>query len=232
MEYYTYAYLRKDKTPYYIGKGKGRRAYCKRRDCINPPRDKNLILILKRGLSESESFKHEVYMIAVLGRKDKGTGILRNRTNGGEGASGTIPGEATRQKMSKARKGKPRSEETKRKIGEGHRGRILSEESRKKIGDGNRGKVISTETRKKMSETSKGREITRQHRDRISAALTGKKKSEKHRKNLREAWVGREVTTNKQVWESTVDGYQSTAAGVVAHNKFIGADPKARVRIS
>ena len=232
MNYYTYAYLRKDGTPYYIGKGKGSRAYRRRKDCINPPKDLSRILILKRDLSENEAFKHEVYMISVFGRKDIGTGILRNRTSGGEGASGAVPGVATRRKMSEARKGKPRSEETKRKIGDGHRGRVLSEESRRKIGDGNRGKTISTETRNKTSETLKGREITRQHRDRISTALTGKKKSEKHRKSLCEAWVGREVAVNQQVWESTVDGYRSTASGVVAHNKFIGADSKARVRIS
>ena len=86
MEYYTYAYLREDGTPYYIGKGKKDRVYSKQR-IINKPKDKLRIIFLKQNLTEEEAFKHEIYMIAVFGRKDLGTGILRNMTNGGEGAS-------------------------------------------------------------------------------------------------------------------------------------------------
>lgn len=47
-----------------------------------PSHDK--IMLLKTNLTEEEAFKHEKYMIAVFGRKDKGTGILRNRSDGGE----------------------------------------------------------------------------------------------------------------------------------------------------
>ena len=86
MEYYTYAYLREDGTPYYIGKGRNNRAY--NGDCKSvkvPP--KNRILFLKMGLTEEDAFKHEIYMINILGRKDIGTGILRNLTDGGEGFS-------------------------------------------------------------------------------------------------------------------------------------------------
>jgi hypothetical protein len=93
--YYTYAYLREDGTPYYIGKGRGNRIYCKQgRPCNSPPRDR--IIKLKQNLTEEEAFKHEIYMITIFGRKDLGTGILYNRTNGGEGASATVPNEKTK----------------------------------------------------------------------------------------------------------------------------------------
>jgi hypothetical protein len=84
--YYTYAWLRKDGTPYYIGKGKGKRAYKHRKGRKPPPRER--ILLLKTGLTENEAFKHEIYMIAVFGRKDKNSGCLINNTDGGEGVSG------------------------------------------------------------------------------------------------------------------------------------------------
>ena len=47
--------------------------------------------------------------------------------------------------------------------------------------------------------------------------------------------LGRSVVamrTNKQVWESTVDGFRSHSGGVAQHNKRNGWDPAARVRIA
>ena len=88
--YYTYAYLRVDGTPYYIGMGKGGRAFSKQHRVKVPPKER--ILFLKTNLTHSEAIRHEIYMIAILGRKDKGTGILWNFTDGGEGVPGNNTG--------------------------------------------------------------------------------------------------------------------------------------------
>jgi hypothetical protein len=39
-------------------------------------------------------------------------------------------------------------------------------------------------------------------------------------------------TTSQQVWESTVDGFRSSAGNVARHNKAQGWNPNARVKIS
>lgn len=89
--YYVYAYLRTDGTPYYIGKGVGQRAWKHvKRDPTHPPADPNRIVLLRENLSESQAFDIEKQLISQYGRLDIGTGILRNRTNGGEGAGGVI----------------------------------------------------------------------------------------------------------------------------------------------
>ena len=103
-DYYTYVYLRADRTPYYIGKGRGKRIYSKARG-IKAPKNESLILFLKKNLTEAEAFKHEIYMIFVLGRKDLGTGILRNLTEGGDGPSGAVRNNETRKKLSAAKSG-------------------------------------------------------------------------------------------------------------------------------
>ena len=96
-KFYTYAYLRskdsetaKAGTPYYVGKGHGKRAYDSSHN-VKVPDDKNRIIFLKQNLTEEEAFNHERYMIALLGRKDLGLGILLNRSDGGEGHTNPSP---------------------------------------------------------------------------------------------------------------------------------------------
>ena len=174
MHYYTYAYLREDRTPYYIGKGKEDRIYSKQKN-IKPPKDKSRIIYLKQNLTEAEAFKHEIYMIAVFGRKDLGTGILHNRTDGGEGSSGCIPSEETKRKLSEVNKGKIVSEETRKKISETSKGKTLSEEHIKKISEANKGHAVSEETKRKLSEAHKGNTLSEEHKRKLSEVRKGTK---------------------------------------------------------
>jgi len=196
--FYTYAYLREDKTPYYIGKGTKNRLYIKKKCEIKPPKDKSRIIFLKQNLTEEEAFRHEIYMIAVFGRKDLGTGILRNKTYGGDGASGAIKSEKTRRKMSEANKGKNNpnygkslSEETRRKMSEAQKGKIRSEEHKRKNSEVHKGKTHSEETKKKLSEANIGKTLSEEHKRKMSEVQKGKIRSEEHKRKMSDVRKGR-----------------------------------------
>ena len=99
--YYVYAYLREDGTPYYIGKGKNKRMYIDKGRPVKKPKNEDNIILLESKLDEETAFEKEKYYISLFGRKDIGTGILRNKTNGGEGSSGVIFPEEYKENMSK-----------------------------------------------------------------------------------------------------------------------------------
>ena len=90
--YYTYAYIsKKTNLPYYIGKGSGNRMYVSHK-ChgVTTPRDIRQILVLESELTEIGALALERRYIKWYGRKDLGTGILHNKTDGGETSAGYI----------------------------------------------------------------------------------------------------------------------------------------------
>ena len=197
MNYYVYEYLREDLTPYYIGKGSGNRAWRKNRNYY--PGDDNRVKIIKDNLTEDQAFELEIELIAKHGRKDLGTGILRNQTHGGDG--GTVGPEA-RKKISENAKGKPKTAETRRKMSESTKlqnarlkesGWQYPESAKQKIREVNAGKAYTDEARKAYQNTIKNRTPEEQARinDNNSAAQKGKKLSAETRAKMSAALKGK-----------------------------------------
>ena len=142
--YYVYAYLREDGTPYYVGKGQADRAWQKHKYHKVPSDDK--IVILESDLIETDAFKLEQHYIQKYGRKDLGTGILRNMTNGGDGIPGHKHSEETKKKIALARIGKPTN-----------LGKKMSDEQKEKLRKVNLGKKAPAGTGAKISAAKKGK---------------------------------------------------------------------------
>jgi hypothetical protein len=153
--YYVYAYLRIDGSPYYIGKGSGRRAYWKHRR-VPLPKNKSLIVILESNLSNVGALSLERRYINWYGRKDLGTGILINMTDGGENPP--------------SHKGKKQSPETIEKRIAPHRGAKRSAETCANISASLKGKKASEETKAKMSAARKGQKRSPESRARMREA--------------------------------------------------------------
>ena len=146
--FYTYLWLRENCTPYYVGKGKGKRAFISKDHTVSRPKYNSRIFV-QCWESEEKAFEMEKWYIAFYGRKDNGTGCLRNLTDGGDGPSGWIPSEGTKEKIKEARKLQTFSEETKSRMSISGKGRRKSEEHKQKIRESN----IRTYIEKGRSET-------------------------------------------------------------------------------
>lgn len=126
-DYYVYIHKKLNTDDiFYVGLGKGRRAYNKNarsrwwKNIVN--KYGLTIEITSENISFKEAAEIEKYLIKYYGRLDLGTGCLVNLTDGGEGSNGRVyfVTEKTREKMRNSggsRKGFKLSEEHKLKLG-------------------------------------------------------------------------------------------------------------------
>lgn len=112
-DYYVYAHLKVDGTPFYVGKGRGKRAYSKSmrsswwKHQVQKLGNFPSVVLLAENLTEIDAHNVEKYWIALWGRRNVHPGgILINLTDGGEGCAGKVVSAETRAKMSHTRKSK------------------------------------------------------------------------------------------------------------------------------
>lgn len=168
MEFYTYLWLREDGTPYYVGKGKGKRGFeskSHRHRC--PPIER---IVINYWPDEETAYAYEMFLIDFYGRIDLGSGCLRNLTDGGDkppSAKGIKRSEEFCEEMRTRTKGLKRTEEAKDKMrkaklgkkrgphSETHKLRISKALEGNTNGKTSWGHKQTEEARKKMSQTKK-----------------------------------------------------------------------------
>jgi hypothetical protein len=170
--------MRQNGTPYYYGKGSGQRAFSGPHKVPIPERSR---ILLQYWASEIDAFEMEKFYIQLFGRKDIGTGILRNFADGGEGGfSGAIVSEEHKEKLRRLFTGIPKSAETRRKLSEANLGKKHSEESCRKMSEQRKGNQYrlgiphTAESRKKISDGLKAQtpEMLKKRAQSTKAALT------------------------------------------------------------
>lgn len=185
-QFYTYIHAKPDYTPFYVGKGYGRRAtyFFSRnphhKNITKKYGEKNILIGKIECSSEEIAFELEVGLIKCLKRM----GVkLVNMTDGGEGRSGSVASEETRRKMRAVRLGKklpPRSVEYRAKASAARKGKPGHPHSKESLA-----KLVANHkgfTGKKHSEESKAK---------IGSASIGKKHTEEALAKMRAAQVGR-----------------------------------------
>lgn len=113
--FYVYQYLTEDGVPYYVGKGKEKRAYAAHAH-VAVPADPGLIKFVQTGLSEADALKLEMALIRTYGREVDG-GLLKNtKLNQWACTSGWKHSEETKKKISESTAGIKKSETTREKM--------------------------------------------------------------------------------------------------------------------
>lgn len=194
--YYVYVYLDPNKPgnyvydsgniildhePFYIGKGHGNRLYDhlklpsydtnklkknKIKKILSESKSPPIIKIIKQNLHEQAAFDYEKRLITMIGRRDLSVGPLCNLTDGGEGRSGSVVSDETKEKLRQINLGKPspnKGKKLSKKVIE-----KLKRTLAKKYSDPNyKRPPMSKKTREKIRIANLNKKLTNQQRENI-----------------------------------------------------------------
>ena len=153
MQFYVYQYVTESGSPYYIGKGSGRRMHKPHTKTVVPPIERRIIV--KDGLTNDEAKQLEGQLITQYGRKIDG-GILDNiKINQWACAVGWKHSNEAKKKISESNKGKIRSEQQKQNYR-----KPKTKEHAEKIRQANLGRPYDPDRAAKISATLKGRKLS------------------------------------------------------------------------
>lgn len=180
--------------PFYVGKGKGMRAYIHTKDWfldidLNKHKSRKinkakrlekqiLVEFIKTDICEDDAFMWEVFWIAEYGRSDLGFGPLTNMTDGGDGTTGYKHSEYSRKLNSERKSGSNHPRWGKFGDENPTYGRKHTQAAKDKISEANRKRSpINESTRDKLSKANSGEnnprygvEVSEETRERLSKA--------------------------------------------------------------
>jgi hypothetical protein len=168
VKFYSYLWLRPDTTPYYAGKGSGRRAFQSQGHLTKRPKKTSDILVFYHA-TEAEAFASEKAFIQWFGREDLGLGCLHNFTDGGDDGYRRGPWTAERKAAQAERL-------RKQGIGGWNKGMRMPATAEKMKGNQHtKGKhTHSAEGNRRISESKKGKPLSASHCENLSRSHKGK----------------------------------------------------------
>jgi hypothetical protein len=208
--YYVYVIFRPNGEPCYVGKGKRFRwtQHAKGSHNLHLRRIYEAangdlpIVKVRENLTDAEACKVEIALILAIGRGKNGP--LVNFTDGGNGVSGHIQSEETRQKKREKLLGRPRPPHVVEAV-------RLAAQNR------------TPQWYENQRKTHLGFVMPQSTKNKISAALKGRIFSEKHRANLSASGKGKiisEEQITKTVAANTANGHYANLAERNKDNKY------------
>lgn len=192
----------RDGEVFYVGKGRGKRAFrhvdgrsqnalvarriAKLKDAGFVP-----VVELLPAATDEAAFALEHRLVAMFGRHDKGAGTLLNRTDGGDGPKGRVFTAEEKAAIAARLKGRPVSAATREKLSATNKAKV-DDAYRAAVSERLRGHEVTAETRAKIGAAGRGRRQSPESIAKRAAAHRGQKRSEETKARMRlaqrEAW--------------------------------------------